>query len=58
MDGLIEGAAESFNFTENSFLPDEARRAINDFVGANVSSINITGSCFHPSFDVSHVLVL
>ena len=43
MDGLIEGAAGSFNFTNTSFLPEDAQNAINDFVGSNVSAINITG---------------
>lgn len=44
VDGLIEGAAESFNFTENSFLPDQALDAINEFVNASVQNINITGT--------------
>lgn len=44
VDGLIEGAANSFNFNDNSFLPEEARSALNDFVGANVDSVNISGT--------------
>ena len=43
VDGLIEGAAESFDFNNNSFLPQDARSALNGFVGANVDSINISG---------------
>lgn len=42
VDGLIEGAADSFNFNDNSFLPEEARSALNGFVDANVSNINIS----------------
>ena len=47
VDGLIEGAADSFNFTDNSFLPDQARSALDGFVGADVSEINISGKCLH-----------
>ena len=48
VDGLIEGAADSFNFNDNSFLPERARSALNEFVDANVSNINISGKSLHP----------
>ena len=44
VDGLIEGAANSFNFDNNSFLPEVAQSALNGFVGANVDNINISGT--------------
>jgi hypothetical protein len=47
VDGLIEGAADSFNFNNNSFLPEDARTALNGFVDANVDSINISGTYIH-----------
>ena len=43
VDGLIEGAAGSFNFTNTSFLPENAQDAINMFVDSDVAGINITG---------------
>lgn len=44
VDGLIEGAADSFNFNNNSFLPEDARSALSGFVRANVNNINISGT--------------
>ena len=44
VDGLIEGAADSFNFNDNSFLPNDAQTALDGFVNASVGNINISGT--------------
>ena len=43
VDGLVNEAANNFNFTNTSFLPEQAQMSLNMFVGANVQDINITG---------------
>ena len=44
VDGLIEGAAGSFDFNNNSFLPESARMSLEGFVNANVGSIDIAST--------------
>ena len=47
VDELVNGAADSFNFTDTSFLPMKAQTALSQYVQANVQDINITGSVLH-----------
>lgn len=42
MDDLVNEAAGTFNFTNTSFLPDEAQTSLKMFTNANVQNINIT----------------
>ena len=44
VDNLNKDAAGTFNFTNSSFLPDQTRMSVNEFVDANVQNISITGT--------------
>ena len=48
VDGLIEGAAGSFDFDTDSFLPARARMSLEGFVNASVGSIDIAGTYVTP----------
>ena len=38
----LDDTIDSFNYTSDSFLDDDARSALNDFTSAGVDAINIT----------------
>ena len=44
VDNLNKDAAGTFNFTNSSFLPDQTRMSVNEFVDANVQNISIIGT--------------
>ena len=44
---MVEGLVnEAFQFTNTTFLPEEAMTSLQEFVDADVQSINITGNLF------------
>lgn len=47
IENMVEGLVnEAFQFTNTSFLPEEAMTSLQEFVDADVQSINITGKRF------------
>ena len=41
--GLVNQAAQAVNFTNASFLPQQAQTSLNDFANASIQNINVTG---------------